>query len=320
MICVAASPSIDTAIEVTRLTPGRIHRPDGHVRVAGGKALNLARSARRLGARPLAVALLAEHGGAWIAEQIAREGIDLIAHPVSGEVRCCLSVFDAEGGSLTQFYERAPSVDADDWRAFARLAVDECEPGRWFALSGSLPRGTAGDEYAKLLREAASCGAPTALDTSGPALGLTLQAGPDLIKVNEAEAREVLDDGRRTNSGPEPDLGLPAIAEAARSLRELAGAGERVAIVTRGGQGAVLAGPGNLILSARPLGRAPYPVGSGDAFLAGLLAARERGLDWPGALCLGHAAGTANAEIPGAGVFDPDRVEALAGLVELDAL
>lgn len=320
MICVAASPSIDTAFEVTRLVPGRIHRPVAHVRVAGGKALNLARAARTLGARPLAVALLAEHGSAWIAEQLAGEGIDLIGHPVSGEVRRCLSIFDGEGGALTEFYEHANPVDTEDWRAFARLAIDQCESDRWFALSGSLPRGTAENAYEELVREAASRGAPTALDTSGPALRLALQAGPDLVKVNETEARGVLGELPQEGSGPQPDPGLPAIAEAARALRELAGAGERVAVITRGGQGAVLAGPEGLVLSARPFRRAPHPTGSGDAFLAGLLAARERGFDWPGALCLGHAAGTANAETPGAGVFDPNRAEALAGLVELDAL
>lgn len=320
MICVAASPSIDTAFEVTRLTPGRIHRPDGHVRVAGGKALNLARAARRLGAKPLAVALLAEHGSAWIAEQFAGEGIDLIAHPVSGEVRRCLSIFDTEDGALTEFYEHAYPVATDDWRAFARLAIDQCESERWFALSGSLPRGTAENAYEALVRKAASCGALTVLDTSGPALRLALQAGPDLVKVNEAEARQVLGERSQEESEPEPDLGLPAIAEAARALRELAGAGDRVAIITCGVRGAVLAGPGELVLSARPFERAPYPVGSGDAFLAGLLAARERGLDWPGALCLAHATGTANAETPGAGVFDPNRAETLARLVELDAV
>lgn len=317
MICVAASPSIDTSFEVDELTLGTIHRPSAHIRVAGGKALNVARSARRLGADPLAIALLAEHGGAWIAEQTAREGIALLAHRVPGEVRQCLSVLDA-GGALTEFYEYSRPVDSEAWLAFARLAVERCEPGRWFAIGGSLPPNVAEDAYGALIREASSRGAPTALDASGRALEMALAAGPDVVKVNEEEARQLL--GVRRQARAEPERELPALAAGARELRDLTGAGERIAIITRGDQGAVLAGPDDLLLAARPLGRAPYPVGSGDAFMAGLLVGRERELDWAGALCLAHAAGTANAERPGPGAFDPARAEALARVVELQVL
>jgi fructose-1-phosphate kinase PfkB-like protein len=58
--------------------------------------------------------------------------------------------------------------------------------------------------------------------------------------------------------------------------------------------------------------RGRYPVGSGDAFLAGLVAALDRGDDWPAALALALGAATANAELPGAGRLDPARAAALA--------
>ena len=58
--------------------------------------------------------------------------------------------------------------------------------------------------------------------------------------------------------------------------------------------------------------RGRYPVGSGDAFLAGLVVALERGDGWAGALRLALGAATANAELPGAGRLDPSRAQALA--------
>ena len=64
--------------------------------------------------------------------------------------------------------------------------------------------------------------------------------------------------------------------------------------------------------------RGRYPVGSGDAFLAGLVTALDRGDDWEGALRLGLGAATANAEMPGAGKLDPARAEALAAQAEVD--
>ena len=60
-----------------------------------------------------------------------------------------------------------------------------------------------------------------------------------------------------------------------------------------------------------------YPVGSGDAFLAGLLTAREHGESWPFALRLATAAAAANAEMPGAGALTPERVMTLCSLVEV---
>ena len=55
-----------------------------------------------------------------------------------------------------------------------------------------------------------------------------------------------------------------------------------------------------------------YPVGSGDAFLAGLVVALDAGAGRDDALRAALGAGAANAELPGAGVLDRGRAEALA--------
>ena len=62
------------------------------------------------------------------------------------------------------------------------------------------------------------------------------------------------------------------------------------------------------------------PVGSGDAFLAGLVVALDRGDGWAEALQLALGAATANAELPGAGRLDPARAVSLAAQAEVRAL
>jgi fructose-1-phosphate kinase PfkB-like protein len=57
-------------------------------------------------------------------------------------------------------------------------------------------------------------------------------------------------------------------------------------------------------------------VGSGDAFLAGLLLGRERGV-WCDAFVLAMAAGAANAERPGPGRLDARRARELVAMVEI---
>jgi sugar/nucleoside kinase (ribokinase family) len=124
------------------------------------------------------------------------------------------------------------------------------------------------------------------------------EAKPALVKVNAVEAAEL--------------TGREDVLAAARDLRDRAGGDGRAAVVTRGHSGAVLVDPeggewrGRLELSG------PYPVGSGDAFLAGLVVALDRGSPWPDALRAALGAGAANAEIPGAGRLDRSRAEALA--------
>jgi fructose-1-phosphate kinase PfkB-like protein len=63
-----------------------------------------------------------------------------------------------------------------------------------------------------------------------------------------------------------------------------------------------------------------YPVGSGDAFLGGLVVGLERGDPWPDALRLALGAAAANAELPGAGVLDAARADELRERVEIREL
>jgi sugar/nucleoside kinase (ribokinase family) len=59
-------------------------------------------------------------------------------------------------------------------------------------------------------------------------------------------------------------------------------------------------------------------VGSGDAFLAGFVAARYQGRDHADALAFGVACGAESTQHLGAGLVDPDRVGRLLADVEVE--
>ena len=67
-----------------------------------------------------------------------------------------------------------------------------------------------------------------------------------------------------------------------------------------------------------PAEAGPYPVGSGDAFLAGLVVGRTSGLATADQLALAAGAGAANARLAGAGTLDGDLARDLAGSVSVD--
>lgn len=295
IVCLSPTPAVDRLLEVRGpVAVGAIHRPHNVVAVAGGKGLNAARAAARLGADVRAVAPLGGANGDWIETQLRAAGLTVHRVPTGAEPRVCVSVAGA-GQDLTEFYEGAPELTTDEWDAFTQAVRVAAAGASWVTLSGSLPPGAPADGAATLLEAARAAGAKVALDGRDEDLVVGLRAAPDLVKINEHEAHEL--------------LGAGATAHA---LRPPGG----VACITRGAAGLELA-TGDRVLRATPPARGRYPVGCGDVTLGALVTARDAGADWPEAVALAVGAAAAAAQVPGAAVFDPARARELAATVDV---
>jgi 1-phosphofructokinase family hexose kinase len=290
---VVGNPSIDRLAEVDRLRLGCIHRPPPLVVVPGGKGLNVARSAAALGARPLAVGILAGHAGRWIADELSRHGVEGRFGWSRGETRSCLSVLDRSTGTLTEFYEPGTPASPQEWALCEAAAGSALEEGAGvITMSGSLPPGVPPDGYARICVAARAAGARALLDCHGAQAREALPARPWLLKVNAEEASELA-------SMPVGDPGTGLAAGRALTAR-----GPERVLVTLGVDGAVLlTGEGAWRVSPAPL-RGSYPVGSGDAMLGGIATALLDGAGLADAVRAGAAAATANALTPGAGRLD----------------
>ena len=304
---VAGHPSVDRVYEVDLVQPGVIHRPNLVRVVPGGKGLNAARVARVLGGDPHVLGILSGHAGRWIAEAIDAEGVDATFVWTSGETRTSVSVTSTgePGGELTGFYERSEPIPQAAWYEFEEAARELIPGADVVCLSGSVIPGAPEDTYRRIAEVAHASGIPVAIDSHGPHLQLALEANPDLIKLNAAEAAEALD-----VRAPMNDL-LSWAADAATEIHRRV-PGNRITVVTCGTSGMALADG-----SSHPLGGSidqvgRYPVGSGDAVLASLALGLRRHMPAHELLALALAAGTANAEVAGPGILDPARVPVLA--------
>jgi 1-phosphofructokinase family hexose kinase len=307
IVCVAANPSIDKLFEVERIDIGAIHRPLAFVMVPGGKGLNVARAAHSLGASVIAVGLLAGHAGRWLDEALAAEGVDASFAWVAGETRSSLSVADRETESLTEFYERGDDVGQAGWAALEDVVRGAVAGRRWMTISGNLPGGAPEDGYARLIEIGHASGLRVALDAREAALAAGITARPDVVKVNAEEASWLLE-------APVGDLHSARVAAA--EIRARLGEGG-AGIVTCGAEGAFVAGPEGSVIHGRLYAKGPYPVGSGDSFLGGLVTSLERGDGWREATALALGAAAANAETAGAGRLDPARAEQLLRRAEI---
>ncbi len=294
---VALSPSVDVTYLVDEFTEGGTFRPTTVLRVAGGKALNAARAARVVGASVRAVAILGGTSGDFIRQQLAVAGVPLEAVDAVAETRTCVSIASAASGLLTELYEHPSAISTAELAELRRLLGHPAEAG-WWAISGGMPSSFPVDELAGLVRLGHSLGQRVAIDTHGAALATALDAGPDLVKVNRREAAELL--------GTDADADAFDLAHRIRSVT-----GGRV-VITDGAKGsAAVDGSSRWLASwSGAIGR--FPVGSGDSYLGGLLAGLDRGDPFDAALRLAAGAATANALVPGAGVFTADAAAQIA--------
>lgn len=308
LLVVAANPSIDRLHEVEHLMVGGINRPIRVVPVAGGKGLNVARAAVALGGAATVVALVGGRAGTWIADRLAAAGIDASLVEVAAETRTCVTVLDRSTGALTEFYEPGAPLEDGAWERLEASVAGQIDRGGIgsIAMSGSLPPGAPADAYARLVRLAADRSVAAFVDGHGAALEAAIAAGPATVKVNAAEAGGVIGETIGTTD------------EAIAAAREIAARGAGAVIVTLGAEGAVAVEPGGAWRLRGPSRRGDYPVGSGDAFLAGLIVGLSGGAMFVESLRLGMAAGAANALAPGAGVLDAAVARSLLDLVTVE--
>ena len=188
------SPSLDVVYVLDAVLAGSIHRPRSVVRLAGGKSLNVARALARLGRPVRAIAPLAGPLGDLVADLLEPTGVELVRLTTTAPTRMCVSAADETAGTLTEFYEVAPPADGTELDQLDEVLGSVAAPGDWLVLSGSVPPGRRPGPLRRACSPAVRArGVRLAVDTHGPALPLLLEvAAPDLVKINRAEAAELV--------------------------------------------------------------------------------------------------------------------------------
>lgn len=300
VLVVSLNTALDRTLLVPGLTPGAVHRIARERIVGGGKGPNVARILLALGVRSRLVGFAGGGTGERAVRDLESAGLHGTWVPTRGESRTCEIIVDPAGPASTVLNGQGPVIAPGEWEALYD-AVDRLlrNPSPdLLVLTGSLPPGVPPDAYARLADRARRAGVPSALDATGEALSLGAGAVPSLIKVNAEELADAF--GARIGA-PDDLAGLAAIP---------IGAGVAQVVVTDGARGATLFSP-DAVLRARPLpGPVVSPIGCGDAFLAGLIAARLQGGSHEDQLRLAMAAACANLASFGcdlAAGFDVER-------------
>jgi 1-phosphofructokinase family hexose kinase len=311
IITVTLNAAIDKSLAVPNFRLGRRHRTVEQRTMAGGKGVNIARTLKTLGQPVIATGFAGGTTGTHIVEQLTEESILNDFVRIREESRTNTSVLDPTTGEQTEINERGPSVSAREVELFRDKLLYLARGAAIVVFAGSLPRGVEPDLYASLIRDLERSDVTTVVDADGEPMRQAVRAEPDLVSPNALEAEELV--GHEFSS--EEDR--------SHAVGEIVALGPHEAIITLpDGCFAQVMVDGQRVLKRARIARLE-PIakrGSGDAFLAGYLAARYEGRPPDQCLRFGVACGAESTGRFGAGLLDPRVARKLMGEVELAVL
>ena len=300
---VCLNPSFDKTVEVDALALGEVNRIRS-VRVdMGGKGVNVAVVARRLGLDALCIGCMGEQGAQHFTRLMDEEGLPHRFLTVPGAVRTNLKVVSRDGKGVTELNEPGAPLAGKAMEDFFALAKEEAARSEYVVLTGSLPPGCPDNTYGELIR--AMGGTRCILDAGGPVLRLGAEAGPFLLKPNLAELEQALGAQLRT---------LRAIRDAALIfLRK----GASHVVVSMGAMGAMYVSEARTLYAPALRVEARSTVGAGDAMVGGMLLGLQKSGDMAQAFRYGIAAGAASVMTEGTQLIHPEDFERLVSQVKV---
>ncbi len=311
IITVTLNAAIDKTLAVPNFRLGRRHRSVEQTAMAGGKGVNVARALKSLGQPVIATGVAGGPTGTLITQALSDEGILNDFVRIRDESRTSTAVIDPTSGEQTEINEYGPMVTEGELDQFVEKLLYLARGAAVCVFAGSHPRGVDADLYGRLIDELKRLGVSTVLDAEGEPLIMATRRGPDLVSPNELEAEGLV--GREFADEEDRRAGIAEMVEL----------GARESIMTRpDGCLALLAdGPEKRVYRAtlEPL-EAVSAVGSGDAFLAGFVAARYSGQKNEDCLRFAVACGAESTQHFGAGVLDQREVDRLLPEVRVEAM
>jgi 1-phosphofructokinase family hexose kinase len=308
IITVTLNAAIDKTLAVPNFRLGRRHRAVEQTAMAGGKGVNVARTLRALGQPVIATGVAGGPTGTRIVENLTEEGILNDFVRIREESRTSTAVVDPTSGEQTEINEHGPHVSEGELELFVDKLLYLAKGAGVCVLAGSLPRGVDTALYGRIIEEMKRLDVTTVLDSEGEPLRAATRRGPDVVSPNELEAEGLVgyefgdEDDRRS------------------AVREMVEMGARESIMTLSDGCLALLGDGERHVyraTLEPLDPVSS-VGSGDAFLAGFVAARYGGSGHEDALRFAVACGAESTQHFGAGRVEQREVERLVPEVRVE--
>jgi 6-phosphofructokinase 2 len=299
----ALNPAVDISYEIPQLLEYQKVCATRTSYYPGGNGINVAHALTELGVPVHCCSTIGGESGALLLRLLGNTlGDNHNWFHLQGETRLNTNIMQQNPPGQFEITSLGPEVPADVLAEIIGCFLHTAGDGI-AVLSGLIPPGVPDSIYGELAAQVSAQGGKVVLDASAAVLEQALEARPYLVRLNRYALE--MSCKRRLDS-------IPLVAEAARALQQ---GGTEYLCVSLGGEGAILADSGNSYHCSAPKVHKQSTVGSGDALVAGLIAALRKGASPEDMLRLGVMCGSSTAAHPGTELFT--RGELDEGLTDL---
>ena len=259
ILCIGTTPAAQRVMAFRKLTIDAVNRAVTTLDDVAGKSVNVAKVLKALGEQPVATGFLGGDRGEQLRDLLEARGIEQDFVKVAPRTRQCITLLDTSAGTHTELVEESQPVAAADYEELMRVIRRRVKGCRAVVMSGTITPGGPADLYFQGTQMAHEAGAMPVADAQGAALIEALRARPALVKPNRPELAATL--GRELKD-----------ETAVRSaMQELCERGAQRVVVTAGKEPALAFDGRSWWRVTPPRVGAVNPIGSGDAFTAGLV-------------------------------------------------
>lgn len=295
----ALNPAVDISYEVPQLIAEQKVRSAKTLYTPGGNGINVARGLRELDTPMHCCSIVGGESGKLLLRLLGESlGDDHRYFQVEGETRLNAILLQKNPPSQYEVDSVGPTVPAAVLKRLTRWFLEACGAGI-AVLTGSTPPGVPDDIYRQLTEQIQGQGGRAIVDAHGPVLHEALAARPFMVRLNQYILEMTFK--RRMDN-------LEEVAAAARELRQ--DNGIEFVCISLGAEGAILSMPNRSYYCSAPKVHVRSTVGAGDAMVAGMVSALQRGLPPADMLRLGVVCGSATAAHAGTCLFTREEARA----------
>lgn len=302
ILTVTLNPTVDTCMEVPRLSSGGKNRAKPQSVQGGGGGINVARCLRRLGGSATAWHTSGREVGARLNRLLDAEGLDHRSTEIGSDTREAIIVAEHWTGHSYHIVPPGPVLTDDEEKLCMDAIVAAAHDVSYLIITGSVTHGLRDDFCAEIVRRTGTNGTKVILDIAAEQLPKALQEDIFMVRLDRHEAAELI-------GQPIEDFGD---ARAANDYL-LANGAIHNALTTVGALGAVYSDRVAHYEISAPI--SPHPprsdVCAGDSLVASVTFQLSRGHTCLHACEFGVAAAAATVRLPGTEVFEFSTVETL---------
>jgi len=192
ILTVTLNPLLERRLTFQKIIRGNENRNGTLELRAGGKGINVSRQLNQFKVDNLALTFIGGNTGRSLNEILHAENIKLLTVRSKNETRNAYVIFDSSKDELTTYFEPSPEIsesEADVFLSKLEKTINNCE---MIVLSGSLPGKTSNHIFPAAIEIANKLDKISVCDTYGEHLQDCINAGPTILHNNIDEIRTSL--------------------------------------------------------------------------------------------------------------------------------